>query len=189
MDKGRYAFGFRLAEPLSRDTPAFAASLLESLNLLAECVGVIDVFEWESSPADLFETIRVPWELLPPGQRDTDLKRIVSRYSRMTSAQRIRLEDRYDYLRGLSPQAFVQGAGKFSRYFGAMFATNLVVLENIDYGNAIYVMFDDWAKWSQFSRSELLTSGQIGAAFVRIPHVSGWKAGVAALIETKRLGR
>src|SRR5918998_4277363 len=82
-----------------------------------------------------------------------------------------RFEERYDLLEELRPVAFVNGTGGFSRYFGAKFADDLVVLENVEYGNAIYVMFDEWETLSKRSRTELLEGNTNG--FVRIIHRPG----------------
>lgn len=95
-----------------------------------------------------------------------------------------RFEERYDLLEDLRPVAFVNGTGGFSRYFGAKFADDLVVLENTDYGNAVYVMFEEWETLSQRSRTELLAGGTNG--FVRIIHKPGWETTLRELVARRR---
>lgn len=73
----------------------------------------------------------------------------------------------------LKPQNLIQGTSQFQRYFGAKFAEDLVVFENVEYGNAIYLMFGNWEELSQKSRTELLSSGSTD--FIRIPHTKTWK--------------
>ena len=57
---------------------------------------------------------------------------------------------------------------------------DLVVFENIEYGNALYVMFDDWHELSKKSRIELLSSKT--AKFIRIPHTKTWKHRLRSII-------
>ena len=66
-----------------------------------------------------------------------------------------------------------------------MFADDLVVFENIDYGNAIYVMYEDWQELSQKSRVELRASQD---NFTRIQHTKHWKYRLRAEIKKRRNG-
>lgn len=59
------------------------------------------------------------------------------------------------------------------RYFGAQFSDNLVVFENIEYGNAIYIPFDNWAEISQMSRIDILQRKE--KDFIRLPHRKNWE--------------
>lgn len=59
------------------------------------------------------------------------------------------------------------------RYFGAQFSDNLVVFENIEYGNAIYILFDNWAEISQMSRIDILQRKE--KDFIRLPHRKNWE--------------
>ena len=53
-----------------------------------------------------------------------------------------------------------------------MFGDDFVVFENLQYGNAIYVMYENWQAISQRSRVELLAGDP--DSFERIVHRSGW---------------
>jgi hypothetical protein len=85
----------------------------------------------------------------------------------------------------LNPQKLVVGFSGTQRYFGALIEEFLIVFENIEYGNAIYIMFNGWQDLSRRTRTELL-SGRYGLNFERIPHVTGWKQKVIALVESHR---
>lgn len=141
---------------MTRSDPNFLPNLLENLNLLQENVGIADVFPANAAISDYLSTIRVNWEILPPGDRDRNIARMLSGTVAPSPEARRRFEERYDLLAELVPIAFINGTGGFSRYFGAKFADDLVVLENVEYGNAIYVMFEEWETLSQRSRTELL---------------------------------
>jgi len=138
---------FAVDQVLDRTKPGFDADLLYVLNLLQENVGKVDVFASTAPIADYLGTIYVDWELLPPGERSRDIDRILSGFGRTTPEVKQKLAERYDLLVSLYPQAFVSGASGFRRHFGAKFADDLVVFENLEHGNAIYVMFEDWEEW------------------------------------------
>jgi len=89
-----------------------------------------------------------------------------------------------DFLASLKPEKMVYGQSGLHRYFGAMLADDLVVFENVEYGNAAYVMYDDWHTLSQKSRTELL-SGKHGDNFERVIHAGEWKNRVRFLIEAR----
>ncbi len=84
----------------------------------------------------------------------------------------------------LEPQKLVFGTSGFRRYFGALMRDDLVVFENIEYGNAVYVMFEEWEELSKKSRIDLL-SGKYGESFERVLHTSGWKSKLRSIIKGK----
>ena len=59
-----------------------------------------------------------------------------------------------------------------SAYFGAQFADDVVVFENINFGNAAYVLYEGWKDMSKLSRTELLRDEN---SFDRIVHSKGWE--------------
>ena len=81
-----------------------------------------------------------------------------------------------------TPEAMIYGRSGFQRYFGAKLKDDIVLFENVEHGNAIYVMFDEWEKLSQKSRLELL-SGRYGDGFERVIHAGGWKAKVCRIVQ------
>ena len=73
---------------------------------------------------------------------------------------------------------------RFVRYFGAKYADDFVVFENLRYGNALYVMFERWQELSQRSRIDLLKGDHEG--FERIEHREGWEDRLEAMVERYR---
>lgn len=168
---------------LDRTSPQFDDDLRYALNLLQENAGKVDVFASDAPLDEYLGTIYVDWELLPPGERDADIARILSGFGRATPEVRQKLTERYDLLVSLFPQAFVTGSSGFRRYFGAKFADDLVVFENLEHGNAIYVMFEQWASLSQKSRLELLSGDRAG--FERVVHKAGWKDKLRTIVRDR----
>ncbi len=103
---------------------------------------------------------------------------------RVTDEQRRRIEARLRVLAQLRPEAYVAGTNGFLRYFGAKFGDNLITFENLAYGNALYVMYEDWRELSRRSRIDLLKGPRDG--FDRIEHRDGWEDRLEALISRKR---
>ncbi|MCI0447175.1 hypothetical protein L0152_28705, partial [bacterium] len=126
------------------------------------------------------KTLYVNWEILPLGQREETITKILSGINSNDPKIRARLVDRYDFLQRLKPRNFIKGTSEFRRYFGAQFADDLVVFENIEYGNAIYTMFGNWEQLSKKSRTELMSSKT--QEFIRIPHTKTWKRRLTKLV-------
>lgn len=182
-----YVFRFAVDEVLDRTAPDFPDRLLFTLNLLQENVGGHGVFPSDATAADYLGSLYVAWELLPPGERDDDIARILRGVKSDDPQVRERLVERYDLLAFLRPLRFVQGVNGFRHYFGAQFAPDLVVFENVEYGNAVYVMFEEWEVLSRKSRTELLA--QHPDRVVRIPHTTRWRHRLADLIREERQKR
>lgn len=47
------------------------------------------------------------------------------------------------------------------------------MFENIEYGNAIYILFDNWMEISKMSRIEILQRKE--KDFIRLPHRKNWE--------------
>lgn len=163
---------------------ADTARLLECLNLLQENVGSVDVFPSDAKFDDYVKSLHVAWEILPPGEREQLLKKLTA--GRKLSAQESQtIVERLDFLDSLKPKNLIFGTSGMARYTGGLLQDNLVVFENSTYGNALYIMYDDWKNLSKKSRVELL-SGRFGTNFDRVVHAKGWQSRVKQLIEEKR---
>ena len=44
----------------------------------------------------------------------------------------------------MKPTEIVLGMSGNTRYLGAKYAEDLVVFENLEYGNAIYILYENW---------------------------------------------
>lgn len=87
----------------------------------------------------------------------------------------------------MNPKSYIVGKGGFSRYIGAKLGDELVVFENIRYGNALYVLYESWETVSKRSRLDLIQGTD--ADFERIPHVDGWAEQLRAAVRKKRTKR
>lgn len=163
---------FAIDQVISRRVANFDQELLYNLNLLQENVGAADIFESRTSLWEYAATVRVDWQLLPPGSVDEVFAAMTAGKTPITPEQGVTMKERLQILSKLRPEAFVAGTEGFLRYFGALFGDDFVVFENLQYGNAIYVMYDNWQALSQRSRVELLAGDP--NSFERIIHTKGW---------------
>ena len=164
----------------------FEADLLYNLNLLQENTGSVDVFPSDATLADYAATIRVDWELLPAGQLGAHeaVARLLRGKRPMPPEQQVVMEQRMAIFSRLRPTHFIAGTSGFIRYFGAKYADDFVVFENVRYGNALYIMFEGWEQLSQRSRIELLKGDRNG--FERIEHRDNWEDRLQAMLERYR---
>lgn len=185
-DGKEYVFRFTLDQPLNIGTRGYKDELLRLLNLLQENVGSVDLFATDAKLDDYLKTIYVDWEILPPGERDTNIAKITAGVRNADDETKKRIADRYDFFDKMKPQALVKGHGGFRGYFGAQFSDELVAFENMAYGNAVYIMLADWKDASKRTKQDLLASGRDGKDFFRVVHGKGWKAQVKELVRTHR---
>jgi hypothetical protein len=183
---GRFLIKFAIAQVINRRAKDFEAELLYNLNLLQENTGSADVFTSDATLADYAATIRVDWELLPVGQLGAHdaVARLLRGKTAILPEQQAVMEQRLAIFSRLRPTHFIAGTSGFVRYFGAKYADDFVVFENLRYGNALYVMFEHWDQLSQRSRIELLTGDRNG--FERIEHREGWEDRLRAMVERYR---
>lgn len=183
-DGNEFYLKFSVEQVLSRRAPDFEDELLYNLNILQENIGAADVFPSAATLADYSATIRVDWEILPPGEVGEIVERMLRGKRPVTPDLRKQMEARLKVMARSKPQNYIAGTNGFLRYFGAKFEDNIVAFENLTYGNALYVMYDNWEELSRRSRIDLLKGPRDG--FDRIEHREGWDGQFRALLDRKR---
>jgi hypothetical protein len=159
--------------PLDRDAESFDEQLLLALNLLQENLGGADVLPPDANAEQLLSTLGLEWQIFPPGTADEVVRRAIAGMRRPSAEQQERVRERVAMFNALQPKQFLQGQGGLNSYVGALFADDLVVFENVRYGNAFYVLFADWAEVSKRSRIDLLRARDV--KFERFVHSPGWQ--------------
>lgn len=179
-----YIIAFQVQEVLDKHDRSFKDRLLENLNLLQESVGACGVEAATMALSDYAKSLHVSWEILPPGTLEETIERVF-RGKTPTQQQKDVTAERYNFFQSLKPKGLVFGQSGFRRYFGALLEDNLVVFENVEYGNAVYILFDNWEELSKISRLDLM-SGKFNGSFERVVHTSGWKGKVKTIVAGKR---
>jgi len=172
QDTDTFTVKFSVDQVLSRLTPDFEDDLLYNLNILQENVAAALVFESTATLDQYLTTVHVQWEILPVGTVDEVLRKMLLGKPPISSEQQGVMRERLGVMARLNPKNYIAGTTGFLRYFGAKFADDFVAFENLQYGNAIYVMFQQWETLCQRSRIDLLKGPREG--FERIIHSEGW---------------
>jgi len=175
---------FALTPILHRQMDEFELMLLWSLNVLQENSGATGVFPADATEEDYRNTITLDWQIFPPGT----VEEVVAR---LTGAARpgnapdfaTHARARVKLFEGFDPRNYIRGQGGFGSYFGAQFADDLVVFENLKYGNAVYLLYQNWDDISRRSRLDLLRDQD--AHFDRVVHTDGWEDRLTALLHDK----
>ncbi|MGE5412166.1 MAG: hypothetical protein ACM3MI_14490 [Clostridiales bacterium] len=162
----------------------FREELFFAINLLQENIYSIDVFESTSTREDYLRSLTLTWEIFPPGEIGADIERIVgNRNLGIEEIEQIRRT--FEYIYSLNPDRIIYGISGMRRYFGAKFTENLVVFENLNYGNAVYVLFNNWEELSRLSRTEI--QSRPSDEYIRIKHIGNWQQKLERIIKDKRL--
>lgn len=176
-----YIFKFSLSEIINRNMNDFQERLFDCINLMQENTGICDITPSNISTDQYLNTYKISWEILPPGEREKVIDKLfVGR--KYTVEDKKTAEGRYDFFLQLKPKEMIIGTSGFQRYFGAKIKDDLVLFENTDYGNALYIMYDNWEELSKKSRIDLL-SGRYGTNFDRVIHIKGWKSKIKEILK------
>jgi hypothetical protein len=177
---------FSVGQILDRTASEFDSELFFALNLLQENCGSIDVFPSSATREDYIKTIELDWEIFPPGTMES----VLSSFTRgkiYSSAETRVISDRIRIFEKLKPKRYLRGLGKFGSYIGAQYADDLVVFENLRYGNALYILYEDWQEVSKRSRIDLLKGTD--AVFDRIPHAGDWGKVFTSILQREMRNR
>lgn len=170
---------FRVDQPLDRESDTFVPDLQFNLRLLQEAIGEAHVFDADLTDAEFANLQQVDWELLPRGSSERVLERLSARKG--ADSERLKVaEERLRVLDRLDPDGYIVGTGRFAKYFGVKFGGCLIALENLEYGNALYVFKENWEQLTQLSRTELIRRRD--PAVHRVPHLPGWQSAIRKLL-------
>ena len=164
---------FSVEQLLDRKHPNFESDLFFTLNLLQENTGACGVFASDAKREDFVGTIALGWDVFPPGTADEVIASLRKSKGGMAPDIEANARSRTVLFNKLEPTAYLNGSGSFGSYFGALFADDLVVFENLQYGNALYILYADWQDVSKRSRLDLLQGTDEN--YDRIRHDEGWE--------------
>ncbi|MDO8151711.1 hypothetical protein [Isoptericola sp. b408] len=179
---GKVTVGFRVDRVFQKDNYE-ERDLLLACSLIRENAGThASVVATDVSVASWLDTQFVDWKILPEGE--ATFERVVERLGVKSSSPRVReAKGRFEAIRKMNPDKTVVGEGGFSRYFGFMFREELVALECLNYGNALYLMYEDWAQLSKRPRVDLLADPD--AEYDRVVHQGGWEKRLKQLLRSR----
>lgn len=140
------------------------------LELFRACEIVLHDLARLTPPAEL----RANWVMLPPGEHPWDrieahIKKVFA--GKAPSVAKAVLQ-RQDVILAHKPSVTWRGLGGFSDYVAYIFDDRgVVVLESVHYGNALYVLGEDWEELSKLTKAQIIRHQ---LAEHRIIHTKGW---------------
>lgn len=177
--------GAYVVSPVVVNLEAHHEAIRHQINLLLELFGECELVKAELGHFSSVRVHRLTWKMLPPGEHpwprvQEHLASVLKRFSENT---RTVILDRQRTILEHGPDEQFVGAGGFSDYIAYIFkARGIVVLECIRKGNAIYVFGQDWARFSQLTKAEVVNQS---LHLERIVHTEGWKARLTRILNRR----
>ncbi|MGM3305370.1 hypothetical protein ACSQ6I_05165 [Anabaena sp. WFMT] len=170
-----------VSTPIVYDTSNHSL-LLHIINLCLEIFRECQVFSENLDAIINVPLKRLNWTILKSGQYPwsklrQEVKKIIENAPR--GKHRI-IEDRIETINKYVPDFFAVGRAGFSGYIVFGFSSqNLFVLESIQFGNATYILGDNWERLSLLSKAEILNDSLHQE---RIVHRIGWHSKIRTLL-------
>lgn len=162
--------------------PDDSPRLKHGVNLLLELFGRCEVFAEDLEALSPPEVRRVNWQILPEGRHpwadiEPHVEDVLEEHS---DRERAVYEHRWQKINEYEPEFIAVGRAGFRGYLIFGFPEDgFYVLESAYYGNATYVLGEDWEELSQMTKAELLEDDLHQA---RLIHREGWDAEVDQLL-------
>lgn len=180
-NKTYYTIKFQTSPVLAKNDET---EILFNINILQENIGSINVFASDTTIEQYLNSLILNWEIFPPGTLENDFRIAIRGLRNLAPERTIEIKNSLEFLQSLNPVEIIVGTSGMSRYIGAKFSENLVVFENSNYGNAVYILFEDWIELSQLSRLEIQV--RPSDQFYRVRHSGNWQEKVRAVINARR---
>lgn len=154
-----------------------------AINILKEHGINYTILKTDLEYKDYLETIKVSWELLPKDIGKQDLIEYCRKTRELNKEENDVLQERVDFLYSIKKEgySFIQGLSGINRYIGIKFNENLALFENLEYGNATYIIKDNWENLSQLTRKELKTN--YSNDIIIVNHFKNWQGRIRYELE------
>jgi hypothetical protein len=163
-----------LVAPPIDHTGANEERILHIVNLFLEIFGECSIFDEAANGLISVPVRRMRWNVLPPGEWPWErLQMELAPVIRSAPAgNQVVISYRFEIVNSLKPDFVAVGHAGFHGYVIFAFPDRgLYVLESIYFGNATYVLGDDWQTISQRTKAEILREDLHVA---RIIHRRSW---------------
>ncbi len=152
------------------------------LEVFRSCEIVLHDLARLTPPAEL----RANWVMLPPGEHPWE--RIEAHIGKVFAGKAPSVEKaalhRQTVILTYKPSSIWRGLGGFSDYVAYIFPDRgLVILESVHYGNALYVLGENWEDISTLTKAQII---QHNLAKHRIVHSKGWVGNLNAALLGKK---
>lgn len=157
--------------------------LRNTINLFLELFGQCELLDENMGSAVCDIPVkRVNWQILPEGECPWQkLALLAGGSGDLNNLKGVSEKYRIETVLKFKPDMLVYGTGGFSGYMVFVFKNkNLVVMENIRYGNATYIFEGDWEAVSQLSKGEIIQQKLMKD---RLQHGKSWRREIEKIIK------
>src|SRR5581483_3732888 len=105
-DTSSYTIKFSVDQVLRTTEDDLEDDLLYNLNMLQEAIGAVDVFPSAATLAEYLDTVRVDWEILPPGTVDEVLGMMLQGKRPVSEQKQREMRERLSVMSRLNPQKY-----------------------------------------------------------------------------------
>ena len=186
VELDRVVVAFRVGETLNCTMSNFQDRLLAGLNLLQENVGTCNIELAITDMSQYQHLLRANWRIFPPGTltgRELACRLLNVTEGKLDDERLKEIQERYDFLMSLGAKSIIVGIDSFHGYIGAKLDGEIIVFDNVKFGNAVYILRGDWESLSKKTKRELWSMAE---SSYRIQHIKGWKKSVR--LRLKKLG-
>jgi len=158
-----------------------------AVNLILEIFGYCNIYTKEFEKFFDKRIKKLNWEILPEGKYPWEkLEPIIDEILKDKSdVKKPVYKSRLEKINSYNADFTATGEAGFKGYFIFGFnEKNLYILENAEYGNATYILREDWEKLSKKTKSELLNNDLHEQ---RIIHGKNWKKEIENLFKKYNL--
>lgn len=168
--------------PLIFDWKNNNKATVHSVNLILDAFGECTFFDEERNQIINSPLHRLNWKILPEGQYPfTKLQELLKdELAKVKEGNRSFVNRRLERINSFNPEFTAIGQGGFSGYVIFGFPKKKIyVLESILYGNATYVLGEDWERISKLTKAEIL-DGSLHE--YRVIHLRNWFEKIGRLL-------
>ncbi len=160
--------------PLIKNWRKKEQDLIHAVNVVLEIFGEATFFDMNKEQIVKAPLRHLNWRILPKGIHPfPSLKKELGEVlKRVKEGNRSFVDHRLERINGFKPEFTAVGQGGFTGYVIFGFPDKGVyVLESILYGNATYILGDNWEKLSQMTKAEILNDSLHKDRYV---HLRNW---------------
>lgn len=170
--------------PLIKDWRANPEQLIHAVNLMLDIFSECGFYDEQKEQVISAPLHYLNWKILPKGTQPFPAlrKQLDDALKRVKQGSRSFVDHRLERINSFEPEFTAIGQGGFNGYVIFGFPKkNFYVLESILYGNATYVLGDNWEKLSKMTKAEILNEKLHKD---RLVHLRNWFGKIRKLLDS-----
>lgn len=172
-----------ISSPILKNSTDQHEVILHQINLILELFGECELVNDNLNTFSPIKINRVTWKMLPQGEHPWDRLKdhLHGCLKQLAENTQTLIYDRQETIRAFNPDSLFVGTGGFSDYIAYSFTSrNIIILECIRKGNALYVFDRNWKRFSQLTKAEIINRE---LHVERIIHNVTWKERLTRILK------